>query len=107
MALSGMNMGRTIKQKWLIGCLSAAGVLFVLSGLAIVAFLMFMDWLRKVPPESAQIVLYNDTNERLRIDKILFGREEIWKEKTIMLEVHDPNRFTQDTMTFFTSQPEM
>lgn len=58
------------ERKWLIGCLSAAGVLVLLSGLAIVAFFKFMDMLREVPPESTQVVLYNDTNERLQIDKI-------------------------------------
>jgi hypothetical protein len=52
-----MNRKRTTKQKWLIGCLSVAGVLVVLSGLAIGGFLMFMKWLRTVPPESTQIVL--------------------------------------------------
>ena len=61
MLLAGMNIKRTTKQKWLIGCLSAAGVLVVLSGLAILAFFKVMDILKKVPPESTQIVLYNDT----------------------------------------------
>jgi hypothetical protein len=62
-------MARTTTRKWVIGCLTAAGVLMLLSGLAIGGFLLFMKWLRTVPPESTQIVLYNDTNERLRIDR--------------------------------------
>src|SRR5512132_2473789 len=40
-----ISIERTKKQKWLIGCLSAAGVLVVLSALAIGGFLMFMKWL--------------------------------------------------------------
>ncbi len=70
-------MARTRKQKWLIGCLSAVGALVLLSGLAVGGFLMFMKWLRTVPPESTQIVLQNDSSERLRIDKILYGSEDV------------------------------
>jgi hypothetical protein len=100
-------MARTRKQKWLIGCLSAAGVLVVLSGLALAGFLMFMKWLRTVPPESTQVVLYNDTNERLRIDRVIYGKEEMFKDRLPILAVHDQNKFTQDSMTFFVMQPEM
>ena len=75
-------MARTTKQKWVIGCLSAAGALVVLSGLAILAFFKVMDILKKVPPESTQIVLYNDTNEQLRIDRIDYREERVMKRRS-------------------------
>jgi hypothetical protein len=101
MLLAGMNIKRTTKQKWLIGCLSVAGVLVVLSGLAIGGFLMFMKWLRTVPPESTQIVLYNDTNERLRIDRILYGAEGVVRDKKPILEVYNQNEFTRYEASIF------
>ena len=94
MLIAGMNTARTTKQKWLIGCLSAAGVLVVLSGLAIGGFFMFMKWLRIVPPESTQIVLYNDTNERLRIDRIDYGGQEMLREINTILDIDDQNIYT-------------
>jgi hypothetical protein len=87
-------MARTRKQKWLIGCLSAAGALVVLSGLAIGGFLMFMKWLRTVPLESTQIVLQNDSSERLRIDKILYGSEDVLSaDSNVVLKIKNPGNF--------------
>jgi hypothetical protein len=100
-------MARTSKQRWLISCASAAGVLVMLCGFALGGLLMFMKWLQTVPSESTQIVLYNDTDERLRIDKIFYGEKQMFGEETTILQVHDPKLFTQDTMSFFAMQPEM
>lgn len=97
-------MARARKRKRLIGCLSAAGVLVLLSGLAIVAFFKFMDMLREVPPESTQVVLYNDTNERLQIDKILYGSEEVLKDKNRILKINEPGR---NALSFVRQQPDM
>jgi hypothetical protein len=97
-------MARTRKQKWLIGCLSTAGVLVLLGGLAVGRFLMFMKWLRTVPPESTQIVLQNDTNERLRIDRILYGTEEVVRDRKPILEVYNQNDFTRYEASIFRSQ---
>ena len=108
MLLAGMNIERTTKQKWLIGCLSAAGVLVVLSGLAILAFFKVMDILQKVPPESTQIVLYNDTNELLRIDRIDYGQERVVIDADPVLAVRDTmagsRRFQRN---IWRDQPEM
>jgi hypothetical protein len=100
-------MARTTKQRWLIGCASAAGVLVVLCGLALGGLLIFMKWLRTVPPESTQIVLYNDSNERLQIDSILYGEEELLKDKHVMLEVYNPDKFTHYFTSVFRNQREM
>jgi hypothetical protein len=100
-------MARTRKQKWLIGCLSAAGVLVVLGGLAVGGFLMFMKWLRTVPPESTQIVLYNDTNERLRIDRILYGTEEVVRDRKPILEVYNQHDVTRYEASMFRNQTKM
>jgi hypothetical protein len=102
-----MNMARTTKQKWLIGCLSAAGALVVLGGLAVGGFLMFMKWLCTVPPESTQIVLYNDTDEQLRIDRIIYGNEDLLKDSIMVLEVYDHNKFTRYDASVFRTQIEM
>ena len=100
-------MARTTTRKWLIGCLSAAGVLVVLSGLAIGAFLMFMKWLRTVPPESTQIVLYNDTNEPLRIDRIDYGPERVVIDADPVLAVKDHHKYTRFRANLWRDQPEM
>lgn len=100
-------MQRTTKRKWIFGCVSAVGVLVLLSGLAIVAFFNFMDALNKVSPASTQIVLYNDTNERLRIDRILYGTEEILKDDKPILEVYNPKKFTRYDASLFRNQTEM
>src|SRR5512132_485309 len=107
MLLAGMNIKRTTKQKWLIGCLSAAGVLVVLSGLAILVFFKVMDILKKVPPESTQIVLYNDTNELLLIDRIDYGQERVVIDADPVLAVREPGRFTHFSVNLWRDQLEM
>lgn len=101
-------MARTTKQKWLIGCLSAVGVLAVLSGLALGTFLMFMKWLRTVPPESTQIVFQNDSSERLRIDRILYGEEEVLhKDSEVLLDIYYQEKFSLYRKDLFRDQPEI
>ena len=102
-----MRMARTRTQKWLIGCLSALGVLAVLSGLGFGGFFMFMRWLRTVPPESTQIVLYNDTNERLRIDRIDYGAERVVIDADPVLAVREPGKYTPFSANLWRDQPEM
>ena len=91
----------------MIGCLTAAGVLVLLSGLAIGGFLLFMKWLRTVPPESTQIVLYNDTNEPLRIDRIDYGPERVVIDADPVLAVRDPQKYTRFRANIWRDQPEM
>ena len=91
----------------MIGCLTAAGVLVLLSGLAIGGFLLFMKWLRTVPPESTQIVLYNDTNEPLRIDRIDYGPERVVIDADPVLAVRDPHKYTRFRANLWRDQPEM
>lgn len=101
-------MERTRKQKWLIGCLSTAGVLVVLGGLAVGGFLMFMKSLHTVPPKSTQIVLQNDTSERLRIDRILYGSEDVLHaDSDVVLDVKIPGKFTWYRKDMIINQPEM
>lgn len=101
-------MERTRKQKWLIGCLSTAGVLVVLGGLAVGGFLMFMKSLHTVPPKSTQIVLQNDTSERLRIDRILYGSEDVLHaDSDVVLDVKIPGKFTWYRKDMIRDQPEM
>jgi hypothetical protein len=87
-------MGRTKKQKWLIGCLSALGGLVILAGLALLAFFKVMDAMKKVSPENTQIVLYNDTDEQLRIDRIDYGEEHVVIDGDPILAVKEPDRYT-------------
>ena len=100
-------MARTTKRKWLIGCLSALGVLAVLSGLALGGFLMIMKKLRTVPPESTQIVLYNDKSERLRIDRIDYGAERVVIDADPVLAVREPGKYTPFSANLWRDQPEM
>jgi hypothetical protein len=100
-------MARTTKEKWLIGCLSGVGVLALLSGLALGAFLMFMKWLRTVPPESTQIVLYNDTDEQLRIDRIDYGEERVVIDADPVLAVREPGRYSAFSANLWRNQPEI
>src|SRR5512132_2968094 len=82
-------MARTTTRKWVIGCLTAVGVLVLLSGLAIGGFL------RTVSPESTQIVLYNDTNESLRIDRIDYGPKRVVIDADPVLAVRDPQKYAR------------
>jgi hypothetical protein len=102
-----MFKGATAKRRWLIGCLTAAGVLALLTGVLLIAFFRFIGALTKVPPESTQIVLYNDTEERLRIDAILFGNDEIKSSGESFLDVRNPDKFTWYRFSIFRDQPEM
>ena len=101
-------MARTAKQKWLIGCLSAVGAFVLLSGMAILTFFKVMDMLKKVPPESTQIVLQNDTSERLRIDRILYGSEDVLHaDNDVVLDIKIPGNFTWYRKDMIRNQPEM
>ena len=100
-----MAKGSTAKRRWMIGCLTATGVLLLVAVGLLIAFFRFMDALNKVPPESTQIVLYNDTDERLRIDSVLLGSELVYKEK-IILDVYDKKKYNYSA-SLFTKMPQM
>ena len=69
---------------------------------------MFMKWLRTVPPESTQIVLQNDTSERLRIDRLLDSSEDVLHaDSDVVLDVEIPGKFTWYRKEMIRNQPEM
>ena len=102
-----MLKGSTAKRRWMIGCLTATGILVLVAIGLLIAFFRFMEALTKVPPESTQIVLYNATDERLRINKIVFGNDEIKSKGESFLDVRNPDKFTWYQFSIFRDQPEM
>jgi hypothetical protein len=73
----------------------------------IIAFFKVMDMLKKVPPESTQIVLYNDTNEPLRIDRIDYGSERVVIDADHVLALREGGRFTHFSANLWRDQLEM
>jgi hypothetical protein len=83
------------------------GFLVLLGSVLLIAFFRFMDRLNKVPPESTQITLVNATNQRVQIDRFVFGEEVILDNDGSYLDKRKPDSYTWYLYSFYIDQPDM